>query len=403
LKCTEAAATVAAEAVQVVAEGRWRSVVGRGGDSVRLTCKAVGRRGDSVMARKAKDPNAPIRIGFIGTGGIAQYQMSLLAKIPNVELVAAADVNTQTLEKVQKDYGFTKLYKDWTKVIAHDDLDAVSVCTPNGMHCAPTVAALKSGKHVLVEKPLAMNAKEGQQMVDAAKKAKKLLQIAFQWRFTHQAQMLRKAFDEGQFGKILYVRCQAMRRRGIPNWGVFGRKELQGGGPMIDIGVHILEAAHYAIGSPKPIAASGQTYTYLGNKKSNTQSMWPNWDYKTYNVEDLAVGFIRFDNGATLTIESSFVAHMKENECSNIQIMGANGGGTYNPAEIFTDHAGYMMNMTPAFMHNVDGFHFKMQHFIDCIRGQAQCMATGEDGLMVQKMLDGIYQSAAAGKEVVIK
>lgn len=355
------------------------------------------------MAAKAKDPNAPIRIGFIGTGGIARYQMSLLAKIPNVELVAAADVNEDTLEQVKKEFGIQKLYKDWTKVVAHDDLDAVSVCTPNGMHCAPTVAALKSGKHVMVEKPLAMNAKEGQQMVDAAKKSKKLLQIAFQWRFTHQAQMLRKAFDDGQFGKILYVRCQAMRRRGIPNWGVFGRKELQGGGPMIDIGVHILEAAHYAIGSPKPIAASGQTYTYLGNKKSDTQSMWPNWDYKTYNVEDLAVGFIRFDNGATLTIESSFVAHMKENEFHNIQIMGTEGGGTYNPAEIFTDHAGYMMNMTPAFMHSVDGFHFKMQHFVDCIRGKAKCMATGEDGLMVQKMLDGIYQSAAAGKEVVIK
>ena len=118
---------------------------------------------------------------------------------------------------------------------------------------------------------------------------------------------------------------QALRRRGIPNWGVFGRKDLQGGGPLIDIGVHMLETAHYAMGAPKPVAACGSTYTYIGDKPSNVASVWPNWDYETYTVEDLAVGHIRFANGAMLSIETSFAAHIEKGEW-NFTLMGEKGG-----------------------------------------------------------------------------
>ena len=110
----------------------------------------------------------------------------------------------------------------------------------------------------------------------------------------------------------MFVKCQALRRRGIPNWGVFGQKKLQGGGPMIDIGVHVIEMAHYMMGSPEPVAAAGNTWTYMGNKKSAVVSQWPNWDYKTYTVEDLAIGQIRFDNGSILQIEASFAGAHRE-------------------------------------------------------------------------------------------
>src|SRR5258708_2765192 len=133
-----------------------------------------------------------------------------------------------------------------------------------------------------------MNAIEGKAMLAAAKKAKKHLVIGFQHRFEPKSAVIKRQIDDGEFGKICYVRCQALRRRGIPNWGVFGRKDLQGGGPMIDIGVHIMKTAHYLIGSPKPISASGNIYTYLGNKPMQALANWPNWDHKTYTVEDLA-------------------------------------------------------------------------------------------------------------------
>src|SRR6185437_15906252 len=130
---------------------------------------------------------------------------------------------------------------------------------------------------------MAMTAAEGQQMLDAAKKAGKQLIVGFQSRFDPKTKLVRDQISAGTFGNLLYVRAQALRRRGIPNWGVFGRKDLQGGGPMIDIGVHILETAHYMMGSPRPVSAFGNAWTYMGNKPSDVASVWPGWDYQTYN------------------------------------------------------------------------------------------------------------------------
>jgi predicted dehydrogenase len=281
------------------------------------------------------------------------------------------------------------------------EIDAVSICTPNGLHAPNTIAALEAGKHVLVEKPMAMSAKEGQAMLDAAKRAGKQLIVGFQYRFSPQSQFVREYATSGQLGNIMFVRCQALRRRGIPNWGVFGRKELQGGGPMIDIGVHIIEAAHYCIGSPKPIAASGQTWTYHGNKPSNVRSVWPNWDYKTYSVEDMAIGQVRFDNGAILSIEASFVAHL-EKDTFNFQVFGEKGGANWETSQVFHDVGNYMLNSTVGFVGSWDHFQKKMQHFVAVCRDGAPNESSGEQGLMVQKILDGVYESAKVGREVAI-
>lgn len=343
-----------------------------------------------------------VKIGFIGTGGIANYQMRTLVKTGGAEIAAIADINATALAKSQDEFKVKHAFTDWRKLVALKELDAVSVCTPNKLHCAPTIAALQAGKHVLVEKPMAMNAAEAAAMVKAARKSRKLLQIAFQYRFSPAAQLLRKEVASGRMGKVLYVRCQALRRRGIPSWGVFGRKELQGGGPMIDIGVHILECAHYIIGSPKAVSAKGACYTYLGNKPPAAKAAWGPWDYKTYNVEDLAVGMISFADGATLAIESSFAAHIKE-DVFNIQIMGTAGGGTYAPPQLFRDENGYMLTSEPACIGNWNDFEYKMKHFVECIRFGRKCQAPGEDGLVVQQMLDGIYASAERGREVSIR
>lgn len=319
-----------------------------------------------------------VKVGFIGVGGIGRYQMDKLSKMSGVELAAAADVSQENLDKVRDLYGVKQLFRDWKKLLALKELDAVSVCTPNGMHCAPTVAALKAGKHVLVEKPLAMNAREGAAMVKAAKEAKKLLQIAFQWRFSPAAQFIRRQVEAGVLGDILYVRCQALRRRGIPNWGVFGRKDLQGGGPMIDIGVHILEMAHYLMGKPQPLSARGACHTYLGNRPSGAKNAWDNWDWKTYTVEDLATGFISFKGGASLVIESSFAAHI-EKDVFSVQLMGTKGGATTDPLQLFTDQNGYMLNQQTPYPGQWDMFEHKMRHFIECVRDGTPCEAPGED------------------------
>ena len=261
-----------------------------------------------------KSKQDKLRVALIGAGGIAGAHMRYYQDMDDVEMVAAVDVVLERAQKYCEEYEIPAAYADYEEMLRQVAPDAVSVCTPNGLHAPCSIAALDAGAHVLVEKPLAMNAREGQKMLDAAEKNGKKLIIGFQNRYDPKTQFIKKLVDDGELGTVLYARVQALRRRGIPNWGVFGRKDLQGGGPLIDIGVHMLEATHYAMGAPKPVAASGSTYTYIGDKPSNVISNWPNWDYKTYTVEDLAVGHIRFANGAMLSIETSFAAHIEKGE-----------------------------------------------------------------------------------------
>ncbi len=358
----------------------------------------------SSRKTSTRSATGPLRIAFIGAGGIAGMHMDLLSEMKDVQLVGLADVNKKGMEQKAEQFKIdpAHCYTDWKAMLKAVRPDAVSVCTPNGLHAPATIDALKAGAHVIVEKPMAMNAKEAQAMVDAAKKYGRKLVIGFQFRYSPKTQFLKNAVDDGAFGKVLYARVQALRRRGIPNWGVFGRKELQGGGPMIDIGVHAMEAAHYTMGSPRPVAAVGQTFTYMGNRQAATKiaSQWPNWDWKTYNVEDLAVGQIRFDNGAVMSIEASFVAHIQENSVLNFWLMGEKAGCQWTPTAIYTDAHGHMLNETPAYLANDDfkvNFGHKLRNFVDHCLKDTPSMAPAEHGLMVQKMLDGIYRSAEKG------
>ncbi|MCY4657264.1 MAG: Gfo/Idh/MocA family oxidoreductase, partial [Gammaproteobacteria bacterium] len=206
------------------------------------------------MARK-------LRVAFIGAGGIAGTHMRYLREMDDVELVAASDVSEVAVKRRSEEFEIPHIYTDYENMLNDVDVDAISVCTPNGFHAPCTLAALEAGNHVLVEKPLAMNSEEGQQMVDKANQQGLKLVIGFQHRYEARTRFVKNAVDEGKLGKILYGRVQALRRRGIPNWGVFGRKELQGGGPLIDIGVHVLEMCHFTMGAPKPVAATGLTHT----------------------------------------------------------------------------------------------------------------------------------------------
>ena len=352
--------------------------------------------------------NKLLRLGFIGTGGISDLQLAQFARRNDVSIVALSDISAVNLAKRHTLYPQTKTYTDYKKMLAAEHLDAVSVCTPNRFHAAPTIAALKAGCHVLCEKPLAMTVAEGRRMCTAADQTGKRLVVGFQYRLDPRTGYLRKAFDEGAFGNILFARVQAMRRRGIPNWGVFGRKELSGGGPLIDIGVHVLEMTHYTMGSPQPVSASADMFTYLGNKPSDKiQSMWSGWDYKSYNVEDLAVGRIRFANGAVLHIECAFAAHVPDGSLMNFQLLGDKAGATWEPTVINTDENGHMVNKTPAWLGDTDFtsvFNSKIDAFVDHVLYDAPCAAPAADGLMVQAMLNGLYDSAAkGGKEVKIQ
>lgn len=342
-----------------------------------------------------------VRVGFIGTGGIATRQAKRLAELEDVEIVAGCDVSEEALKKFAEKYEVLHAFEDFNEMVRLEQMDAVSVCTPNYMHKDPTIAALKAGKHVMVEKPMAMNAQEAQAMVDAAEESGAALTMGFQYRLGPAPQALKRLIDEGKLGKVLFARCQVLRRRGIPSWGVFGRKELQGGGPLIDLGVHIIECAHFLMGEPRPVAASAQMFTYLGNKPPGVVCPWGPWDWETYNVEDLAIGFIRFDNGAVMSIEASFAAHIKD-DVFNAQLMGDKGGCVLHPPTVFTDEAGTMVNIEPSYIPKYESMDKKIDDWIASVRGEGQTQCPGVSGLTVQKILDGLYASSEAGKEVPI-
>ena len=359
------------------------------------------------LGSQSKGPYAgrKLRMAFVGCGGVANhFHMPALEQIPEVEVVAGVDVNPEALRAFGEKWKVTKLYADWNAMLREVKPDVVNICTPNGVHAAPAIDAAKAGCHVMVEKPMAMTPDECRRMIDAAKRAGVKLAAGFQYRFHPATQFLLRARDEGTFGNVLFVKCRALRRRGIPNWGVFGRKDLQGGGPMIDIGVHVIEMAHYVMGSPKPVRASGNTWTYLGNRPSGVVSRWPNWDHATYTVEDLAVGHVRFDNGAVMQIEAMFAGHI-EKDVWTFSLAGDKGGATWDPPAVFTDRAGTMVNQTPGFLPEpgfLDLFVAKLRHFTDAVLHDRPLEAPGEAGLAVQKILDGVYRSAEAGREVEI-
>ncbi|HZO92066.1 MAG TPA: Gfo/Idh/MocA family oxidoreductase [Chthonomonadaceae bacterium] len=344
-----------------------------------------------------------VRIGVIGTGGIANAaHLPGYSQIPDeCEIFALCDIDPVALNKTAEKYPVQHKFEDYNKLLEMPEIDAVSVCTPNYVHHGPTIAALKAGKHVLCEKPIAMNATEAAEMVKTARKEGKILQIGYNSRFAPSNQTLKRFIDAGELGDIYYARAQALRVRGIPGWGVFIDKSKQGGGPLIDIGVHILDLTLWLMGHPKPTHASGVTYQKFG-KRSDIVGFMGQWDYKNFTVEDFAAAIIRLENGATINLESSFAANLKE-DVFNSTLLGTEGGATTHPLTITQERHRSVFTLEPKVPNaNINTHYAEMKAFVECVRDKKEPLVTGEHGLMVAQIMDAIYKSAEVGHEVAL-
>lgn len=343
-----------------------------------------------------------IRLGFIGTGGIARgAHFSALKNIEEAEVVAVSDINEDSANKASEFFeGKATAYTDYRDMLAKEKLDAVDICTPNLYHKQPTIDALNAGLHVIVEKPVAMNVGEARQMCEAARKNSRKLMVAQVQRFRPDVQLLKKMIDAGELGEIYYSRVWALRRRGVPAWGVFIEKDKQGGGPMIDIGVHMLDTALYLMGHPKPKAISGQTYTKFGNREG-VFNPWGQWDPKKYTVEDYATGLVRFEDGATLSIEASFVANIQK-DAMNVTLLGTEGGSDLEPFKIYTERHNRLIEETPVNLPGVNGYEAELREFFASILEDRDPLVTGEQALQTQIILDGVYKSSDLGREVQV-
>lgn len=351
-----------------------------------------------------------IGIGIIGFGGIAQaaHAPGYRKIADECEIVAIADIDPARREEATgSKWNIPVAVEDYKELLAHPEIDAVSICTPNYLHEQPTIDAVQAGKHVLCEKPMAMNAAEAKRMVAAAKAAGKQLQIGYNWRFASGAQSLKRAADAGKLGDVYYARAQALRRRGVPGWGVFINKEKQGGGPLIDIGVHITDLTLWLMGHKRPVAASAQIYTKFGTKEGVLGTMGT-WDPKKYTVEDFAVGLVRFADGSTLSLESSFIANLGK-DVFTTHLFGTEGGALFDMGDytLFREEFGTLTDSKPGWLAPVESSHGEeVRAFVQAVREGREVgslgACTGEQGLMVTQIMDALYRSGEEGREVGI-
>jgi predicted dehydrogenase len=348
-----------------------------------------------------------IKVGIIGTGNISTHHTAGYKALENVELYAACDINEQRVNEYAQKYGYKHVFTDYNEMLKLEELDAVSVCTWNSVHAPASIAALKAGKHVLCEKPMAMNAAEALEMEKAAKESGKLLMIGFVRRFGNDARILKDFINHGMLGDIYYSKASYLRRAGSPG-GWFGDKSRSGGGPLIDLGVHVIDLVRYLMDKPKAVSITGATFNKLGDRRNikGTKGYRASDDKEeVFDVEDLALGMVKFDNGSVLTVETSFSLNVKQNS-ANIELFGTKSGVKIDPSlEFYSEMNDYLVNFTPAHdtALNFTGlFENEIAHFVDCVANGTQCISPAEDGVEIMKILDAIYESARTGKEVVL-
>lgn len=350
-----------------------------------------------------------IKVGVIGVGNISNEHIQAYLRNPDVELYAFCDINEDQLNKMGDKYGVSRRFTDMNDMLVLPEIDAVSVCTWNAAHAPCTIAALNAGKHVLCEKPMSISKAYAEEMKAAAERNGKLLMIGFVRRFGNDCAILQDFINNDYFGELYYAKATYLRRKGNPG-GWFGNKELSGGGPLIDLGVHVIDLVRYLMGKPKAISVYGATFQKLGDRRNIKEKV----DYASTgksdndicNVEDLATGMIRFDNGAVLHIEASFSLNIKGPE-GKIELFGTKAGAKLDPElELYSEENGYMTNVTltaPTALSFDNLFKNEIDHFVSCVKGEAECLAPAEDGVELMAILDALYESARTGHEVVLR
>jgi predicted dehydrogenase len=349
-----------------------------------------------------------LKIGIIGTGNIACCHIDSYLKNPNVELYAFCDINEALVTKMAEKYNISRMFTDVNDLLKLDELDAVSVCTWNSAHAPCTIAALNAGKHVLCEKPMATSAADARAMQEAAERSGKLLMIGFVRRFGNDCVILKDFIDTDYLGDLYYAKATYLRRNGNPG-GWFGDKSRSAGGPLIDLGVHVIDFVRYVMGNPKPISVYGATFQKLLNRphiKGDTGYVSASKSNDDIcDVEDLASALIRFDNGAVLSVEASFSLNM-EKDCGSIELFGTKAGAKLDPElKLFTEVNNYLADVKLA---NSTALSFnglfdnEINHYVSCIRDGIPCRNPAQDGVEMMRILDAIYESAKTGHEIVL-
>jgi predicted dehydrogenase len=346
-----------------------------------------------------------LRYGLIGAGSNAERKhLNNYMTLANVELAAICDVNIENAQRLAQKYNIPNVYSNYEDMLNKEELDLVSVCTPNYLHAEISTYALEKGVNVHCEKPLAINAKEAQKIVEAKIKSGKQVMVGLNNRFTNEAVYLKKYIDAGYLGDIYQVKAGWIRRSGIPGRGTwFTNKDYAGGGVMIDLGVHYLDLALYLIGMPEPSYVTGaihQNFSHTTTRNRNGYKGNPNG---IFNVEDTAIGFIGLQNGATVNFEFSWASNIAQDK-TFVEILGTKGGVSLINGELklHSELLDNCVDISPILNPNIKLMN-EFEHFTNCILSGEELIAPAEHGVYMMNIIDHFYKAASKQKPVIFE
>jgi predicted dehydrogenase len=352
-----------------------------------------------------------LRVGVIGAG-MGAYHLKGYAQIPEVEVRALAGLDDDRVRRVAAEFQLPRTYREYEELLADPTIDAVSVCLPNFLHAPVAIAALEAGKHVLVEKPLARTTAEGRAMIAAAEAAGRVLMIALNRRYRGDVQWIKRYVDSGAIGRIYYAKAFWMRRSGIPRLGSwFVSKEQSGGGPLVDLGVHVLDLALCLMGEPQVLTASAGVHAAFGPRglKGWEGRVQTGDQGLAYDVEDLATAFLRLEGGASLQLEASWATHSSAADDFGVTLYGTEGGVELfvrnyahdNTVRVFHDLAGAPAEVTPRPWSGGDS-HLILERFVAAALHGEPAEPSALVGLRRTAVLEACYRSAAEGRELAL-
>ena len=357
-------------------------------------------------------PDTDLRVGVIGLGFAGTTHLDAYAALPGVKVVALAGQEEPRLQELGATRGVPDLYHDWEDLVARDDLDIVSIGVPNHLHHPIAIAALASGKHVFCEKPLANTGDLAQGMSDAARRVNRVLEIAFNHRRRADVQFLSRQLASNDIGRIYHARGSWRRHAGIPGLGSwFTNKEMAGGGPMIDLGSHVLDIVLHLMGEPRVTAVSAVAYGELGRAgRGGATSAGKTGGTRAFEVEDFASALLRLDDGASIHLEAAWANYSADEEDISVELLGSTGGArlfvrdyaTDDTIRLYSESDGVQLTTTPT-VHVPHGHHRAViEEFLATIRSGERANSYGEYALHRSRILDAVYESARENKEVPV-
>ncbi len=367
--------------------------------------------------------HSPLRVAVIGAGFVAtKGHLPALARNRDTQVVALVDVNAARAAEAAQVFNIPAVYADYVEMLREVAPDLVIVGTPNLYHAPVSVDALNAGAHVLCEKPMALTVADAQAMADTARRNNRLLTIGVHNRFRPEAELLKRIIDDGQLGRVYYAKVSLFRRRGIPGFGSwFTNKDLAGAGALFDIGVHMVDLAVWLMGSPRPVSVMGATYSEfgprglgLGGWGADAPASGHVPQGARFDVDDLAAGMVRFDNGATLMVDISWAGHVPSEE--RLQILGTDAGAelhipdrfgsTAPPLKLYHDFAGQPMESFPSIPGLPGGESpqsRQLANIVAAIRGEALLRTTAAQCVEITAILAALQDSAAQTRSADVR